>query len=195
MNKKIAMSAISIVSSLAIMGGATFAAFLDQASLTANTFASGEADLRIAIIDPATNVDDSEYAPTQPGFGAGETLIPGYDEDFSFWLRNFSDDSVTLDVIARLATVTGDSEALQDAVQITFSCLREDAVATSAGPFSINQWEAGQALFVNLDGSSSPVSDEAACDMNVTLPLSADNTVAGKIVNFNVLFDGTQVAP
>lgn len=47
MNKKIAMSAISIVSALTIMGGATFAAFSSPATNPGNTFAAGDIELQI----------------------------------------------------------------------------------------------------------------------------------------------------
>lgn len=44
-NKKIAFSLISIVSALAIMGGATFAYFSSQATSTDNVFGSGTLEL------------------------------------------------------------------------------------------------------------------------------------------------------
>src|SRR5687768_5190779 len=47
MNKKIMMSALSIVSALTIMGGATYAAFTSEAQNEGNTFGSGELVLQI----------------------------------------------------------------------------------------------------------------------------------------------------
>ncbi len=46
MNSKIALSAISILASLALVGGATFALFSDVATSSDNTFATGTLNLR-----------------------------------------------------------------------------------------------------------------------------------------------------
>lgn len=47
MNKKIALSAMSILTSLALMGGATFAFFSDVGSSTGNIFGAGSLNLQL----------------------------------------------------------------------------------------------------------------------------------------------------
>lgn len=47
MNKKIALSGLSIFAALALIGGATFAFFSDEETSENNTFTAGEIDLQI----------------------------------------------------------------------------------------------------------------------------------------------------
>ncbi len=54
-NRKIAMSGMSILASLALMGGATFAFFSDSATSTGNSFAAGNFDLKIGDAAPAAS--------------------------------------------------------------------------------------------------------------------------------------------
>jgi predicted ribosomally synthesized peptide with SipW-like signal peptide len=62
-NQKIAMSAISILSALALTGGASLAAFTDQATSTGNSFITGNAHLQIS------NDSVSALGGTPTGFG------------------------------------------------------------------------------------------------------------------------------
>lgn len=182
MNKKIAMSLMSISAALLVMGGATYAAFSGQATLANNTFASGNADLVIS-----RTAADSGFASSVTGF-TGSNLFPGYSENFNFWLNNNSSSDISLNTIAKfvdVSTTFGNSELLQDAMKVSFQC-GGDAVA---GPYSVNEWEAGQApVSSNLAKGAT-----TACVMTVTLPTTADNSVAGADVNFDVQFDATQV--
>lgn len=72
MNSKIAMSALSILASLAIMGGATFAFFSDSGTSSGNVFAAGNLNLQL---------DDTNETVTEnvtASFGTGVTpLSPG----------------------------------------------------------------------------------------------------------------------
>ena len=56
-NKKIAMSAMSIVAALTLAGGATFAFFSDEATRPSNTFGTASMDLELAN-DGVTFLDD-----------------------------------------------------------------------------------------------------------------------------------------
>ena len=70
MNSKIIMSGISILSALAVMGGATFAFFSSQGTSTNNVFAAGTLGLKVD--------DNDEAAATtiSASFGSG-ALAPG----------------------------------------------------------------------------------------------------------------------
>ena len=69
-NRKIAMSGMSIIASLALMGGATFAFFSDSAASTGNTFAAGTIDLQLD-----DNNEDVSQSVTGSITGAG--MVPG----------------------------------------------------------------------------------------------------------------------
>jgi len=71
MNKKIALSLLSIVSALAIVGGATFAFFSDSGTSTQNVFSSGTLDLKLSDDTPEIIQDD-----VTASFGASD-LAPG----------------------------------------------------------------------------------------------------------------------
>lgn len=69
MNKKIALSGLSILAALALMGGATFAYFSDVGTSTGNTFSTGNLDLKLT--------DDTETDQDDVGASFGGTLVPG----------------------------------------------------------------------------------------------------------------------
>src|SRR6188472_2650854 len=71
MNKKIAASAMSILASLAIMSGSTFAFFSSSATSTANIFAAGTLEL---LIDD--NNEATPAATVTASFG-GTNMVPG----------------------------------------------------------------------------------------------------------------------
>ena len=71
MNSKIAMSGLSILASLAVMGGATFAFFSSAATSTANTFAAGSLVLQV------DDVDDTTPAATVDASITGAGMAPG----------------------------------------------------------------------------------------------------------------------
>jgi spore coat-associated protein N len=75
-NKKIAYSAMSIVTALALTGGATFAFFSDSGTSSANTFATGTLDLKLS--DAAVNGGsvESDQETVSSSFGSS-TMAPG----------------------------------------------------------------------------------------------------------------------
>jgi len=69
MNRKIAMSLLSVVGALTLMGGAAFAAFTTTASATTNTFSSTTPSLQLS-------VDGAPFGNPVPGVTVNG-LIPG----------------------------------------------------------------------------------------------------------------------
>lgn len=69
-NRKIAMSAMSIVTSLTIMGGTTYAFFSDTGTSSGNTFSTGTLDLKL------TDGDETTQDNVTASFGNG-SLVPG----------------------------------------------------------------------------------------------------------------------
>lgn len=72
LNKRIILSGLSIMASLAIMGGATFAFFSDQASSTGNTFGAGSLDLQIDDSNEPTPVDNVTATFNMPSIAPGD---------------------------------------------------------------------------------------------------------------------------
>jgi len=69
-NTRIAMSAVSIVTSLALMSGAAFAAFTAQATNTGNTFTAGTMTL---LLNPTNNMSQTTPLFTVAGFMPGQS--------------------------------------------------------------------------------------------------------------------------
>jgi len=199
MNTRIALSGLSILTVLSLVGGATFALFSDEATATDNTFSTGNADLQIAEEGPDS---PDTYLDTITGFTA-ENVFPGYSEDFIFWLKNNSL-SISLDVDASFTDVnTTVNAAIADNLMVSFTCVTDnnsdgifnDAFAT-AGPFSVNAWAAGSAQVATLAPEEDPDGqgpDEVECTMTASLSEAVDNDLAGSSVDFDAVFDGVQV--
>jgi len=75
-NKKILVSAISIVTALSMMGAATFAYFSDTGTSSNNTFSTGTLDLKLsdAAVNGGTLETDQDSVTSSFGSGA---LVPG----------------------------------------------------------------------------------------------------------------------
>lgn len=175
MNRRIAMSAFSILSALALLGGGAFAAFTSQATATASTFTSGAESLTISLTGA-----DGTFSPTVVSPFSGSNITPGYDHTFHVFLKNEGPDSLT--ITAKFANGSGDA-ALENVLMTDFSC------TTGADPaaFNVTDMRAGQ---VNL-GTLAP-SASTDCSFRVTLPISVDNSAKNKSSVFEVLFDDTQ---
>src|SRR3989344_761954 len=91
MNTRIALSGLSILTTLALVGGATFALFSDSATSTDNTFSSGNASLLIANNDASPGT----YAESIAGVSFSD-IAPGFTMDKDFWLKNHSAGSFSM---------------------------------------------------------------------------------------------------
>lgn len=73
-NRKIAMSAVSILSALTLMGGSTFAFFSDSGTSSGNTFSSGTIDLHLEDNSTEGESDDKNVIAS---FGSNSPMVPG----------------------------------------------------------------------------------------------------------------------
>lgn len=197
------MSAMSIVTALALAGGATFAFFSDTATSSDNTFSTGNADLLIAPEGPES---PGSYSDSIAGFIASN-LIPGFEDDFVFWLKNGSSADMSFDLVGSFANVstTGNADiANQLTAQIT--CMSDtdnngslDTTIATSGTFSVNGWAGGPQSLGTLgpnDGDSDGTGpDEAECTMHVVLPDGLNSTYENSSAEFDGVFDATQVDP
>lgn len=202
MNSKIAMSALSIMASLAIMGGATFALFTDTATSQNNTFSTGNASLLIA---PA-GASPGTYGESIPAPAINElNIVPGFSKDYKFWLKNDSSSAISLNLTATFDdVVTTVNPDIANQMTVQFTCRSDtdnnislDTVIATSGTFSVNTWDAGSdslgTLGLNDGDSDGTGPDEAECTMHVALPSGLDNTYANSSVMFDGVFDATQV--
>ncbi|MEN9406935.1 MAG: hypothetical protein RLZZ455_151 [Candidatus Parcubacteria bacterium] len=191
-NRKIAMSAMSILTALSLTGATAFAAFTSQATSTGNTFSSGNANLQIAIDN--TGVAGTFAATLTDAFNV-TGVTPGYDAVHRFWLKNASLSAISLDMITDISGyVAPDPEdvALADNLLVSWRCDLNNNNSlgdeTYTSEFSVKTW---------FDGGNTPLGsiaqgDEMYCEMRTRLLSSADSSVANGSVDFDVKYDATQ---
>jgi predicted ribosomally synthesized peptide with SipW-like signal peptide len=195
-NKKIAMSALSIVTVVALVGGATFALFTDQATANDSTFASGNADLKLALDGGAGEPDAANFADSieSPDFS---NLAPGFTGDMTFWMKNTSTSAISLDVVADLTGLSGSFGSdgvnhLPDALLVKWTCDTDDNGGlqdnTPTGEFSVNQWISGGTATL---GTLAP-GNAIVCRMHARVPATAGNEIQGDSVTFDTVYDATQ---
>lgn len=204
MNRKIAMSAMSIIAAMALMGGATFAFFTDTATSQDNTFTTGNADLLIAndLSGVPTGYANDISGVTVTGMAPGTTNIK------PFWLKNHSSTDDGMSLTADLTDVnTTSGAALAGELLITIQCDADNngigiGTDTVEGPKLLTAWSTDAPVSIGSRGANQGASnatlfnsdqDELACHMIVTVDSDADNNVAGQTVSFDGRFDATQV--
>lgn len=175
MNTKIAMGGLSILTALTLMGGSAFAAFASSATASGNTFSTGNADLLIS-------KDNITYTSTVPGF-TGTGIFPGGSTIYTFFLKNDSTSAIPLDVTVGFNNPGGANDTnLQNTLNTQFDCNN----GANPAQFSVSAMLGGSVSLGSL-----PSGGAMTCHLTVSLPSSADNTVAGKSVSFDALFNGT----
>lgn len=173
MNRKIAMSALSIIGALTIMGGTAFAAFTSTATATATTFSTTNPNLTIS-------VNGGTDGPTEPG-PILTGLIPGTPgATQSFKLTNNSTDPSD-NLVTSLQLVASGSNTLPGAdLTITVNCGGGDITDTYGGWIST-----GHGI------GTVPNSTFLTCTMIPTLNSGVGNSDAGKSAIFDAVFTGS----
>ena len=123
-NRKFTMSALSIVLSMAIMGGTTFAFFTDQAQSTNNTFSTGTADLQVGLDTGNENTVAFANAIDAPDYSG---VFPGFSSNTDFWLKNVSSSTVNLSTVADLSNLVENAGTdLKNNLLISWNCDTDD---------------------------------------------------------------------
>lgn len=180
MNRRIAMSLLSVVGALTLMGGSAFAAFPTTATANNSTFSSANPQLEISQ-DNGSDVPVN-FTSNIPGFSL-TGLVPGVPQTFKFWLKNNGSTSDgTLSLTSMFTGVTG-SPSLETDLHVSLSCLGVGNVAD----MTFNNYEGGQAI---VGGSGLAPQADSECTMTVTLP-SGNTTDANQNLIFNAVFGGS----
>ncbi len=204
-NRKIAMSAMSIVTALALAGGATFAFFSDTATSNDNTFSTGNADLQITNDETSPPTDpELPYSNLIAGVSFSD-IAPGFSEDKDFWLKNNSSGDFGMDVKVDLASIVAGPD-LGDELMIGFRCdTDEDGIDdgdTVIAAKSVNTWGTDLPVALAAIGAhqdpevgatTTSDQDELLCRMTASVSEEATNDIAGESVTFDGVFDGTQI--
>ncbi len=189
MNRNIALSALSVLTTFALIGGATFAFFSDVGTSTGNTFSAGTLDLKLtddnesAVDNVSTTWVGSNLAPGGPGVTAtlnfqNTGTVPG--DHVHFKAANTLTDAAS----AETPVAVGN---MMQALQIT-------AMSYDGGDILLSLPDGNGNGIRDLDdlsmvagdgmslGSLSNLSANHALVMTVVLHSSVDNTYQGDSV-------------
>lgn len=182
MNKKIFISAVSILTSLAMLGGSAYAAFIVNATSNGSTFSSGTPALELCN-DVGGAINTSSCANQIASPISVTDLIPGTPQTFAFWLDNTGTDALTpLTAVFANPSITG---GLESDLNVSLSC-DTNSNSASVSQDTFHNWETTKTL-TNGSIASGVVS---RCVMTVELP-SGNTTDAAQTLNFNATFSGS----
>ncbi len=182
LNRKIAISLITIVAALALTAGGTFALFNSTATNAGNTFGTGALTLSINTV-----------AGTSTGVFSVASAIPGQTFNQALTLKNEGNVPASSVKVSGI-TLGGNSEIadklmLQLYLDTNANNVYDSGADTSLGTGALNDpsWTGFVLPGVTLaGGASSPVRAQ------LTFDSTADNTYQGKSVTFDLGFMATQ---
>ena len=177
-NKRVAISFLTIVGVMSLVVALTIAQFTDTAQITGNTFSTGSGNLLIS--------DEFESSCVLESFGtaitglSGLNLAPGQSASKNFCLLNKSDSNIALNVTAAVSNVSGTLSGDSDLVNLTIVCPGNAPVVGTLASFP-------STVITTLSQN-----DQVDCTVTAELDEDANNDQANKTISFDVTFTGTQ---
>lgn len=179
MNAKIALSGLSIVAAVTMLGGAAFAAFTTQALANGNTFSVGTENLLIS------TAPGGPFTSSIPNPFTGTNIGPGYSHTFTFYLKNDNTTSTdNLDILTKFSGA-GVNATLDPVLTSQFECT-DHSVTTTGGTFNVSDMRAGSVSLGTINSGS-----VATCTVTVSLPSNVGNSIQGQTTQFDAEFDGS----
>lgn len=179
MNKKILLSSVSILASLALATGATFAFFSDEGTSNNNVFATGSLDLKLSDDTPETDLDS-----VTASFG-GTALVPGQAVSGQLRLKNSGTIAANHAEVAVVNTNSDGTNPLDQALELTTlnydgsSVLSQVANANANGYKDLDDLEAS-----GLDNLAlTNLATNHPLDLTVTFRSDAGNQYQGDNVD------------
>jgi len=177
----ISLSIIGIAAAIVISG--TIAYFSDMAVSEGNTFAAGNADLKIK----STDLEDCETWEDSCTGKQWQGLYPGWSDSYKIWLKNQSASPITLKVVPYIEE-TGSS---QDLWNNTYMQITWADGSHSTGRYSLEEWKTNSTIELeprlNQDQSAGP------WIVKFDIPEEVGNEIANSSISFNLVFNGVQV--
>lgn len=184
LNHRIALSAFSIIASLALMGGATFAAFTSAASNNGNTFGTGSMVLKI---------NGAAGSASTPVFSIA-AAVPGDSSTQKLTLTNTGSVPQTTVQVTGI-TVSGANPEL--AAKLTLQLFDDvnDNGVLDIGETVYKSAHLDDASWTNfvLSGVSLPATTGVShVGTKLTFDSNADGSFQSKSLSFNIGFQGNQ---
>ena len=179
--KRIWLSVVAIVVTVGIAVGATYAVFSNAATSGPNTFATGNADLKLR------HRPDQAWADSYGGAN-WTNLYPGWSDSYNVYLKNDSSSPITLKVRPEIRNYGDWSNILLDKIKLGFSW--SDG-SHQVGPWPLRDW---------ISADNNPYLEPELPQgystgpwvVQFSIPTTAGNEIAGKTLNFDLIFNGIQ---
>jgi len=183
--KKIYLSLLAIIATVALVGGATYAAFTNAATSGPNTFATGNADLKLR------HQPGQAWADSYGGANWGN-LYPGWSDSYNVYLKNVSSSPITLKVMPKINITSYTAWQLWDEVymEITWS----DG-SHSTGNYPLRAWVTPPDDNPYLEPVLPQGYDTGPWVIKFNVPITAGDEIQDKNITFDLIFDGIQVTP
>jgi len=176
-NKRVAISFITIVGVMSLVVALTIAQFSNNATLGSNSLETGSSNLQIAEVTASCGTFSGSISP---GILVDD-LAPGQSGTKDFCLKNNSESDISLDVtVGSVGINLGDLD--QSLVNLSVECAEEGSV--SVGTVAAPNTSVVITTLTHLQ--------EKECVITAQLDASADNEDSSKTLNFDVVFTGTQ---
>lgn len=189
--RRIYLSVLAIVATLALVGGATYAVFSDPAISGPNTFATGNADLKIDKegdgLGFSNEVSGVNFSQLYPGWNSGEK--------YRVKLKNDSTSPISLKVIPQVkdtGTTNTTKAAMYNHIYLQFFDSSGNAVGESK---TLNWWAANSDWGLEILAQNKTSNDWWTLRFSIPYETGDQNWMQGGQVECNVIFNGIQVMP
>lgn len=189
--RRIYLSVLLISIVLALVSGATYALFSDQAVSGPNVFATGNADLQISIDTDKDGVR-SEWANEAHPWDQymqnnWRNLYPGWEDTYHIWLKNNSSAPIDLKVVPTVGKITTNKWVLLDNIELQFFYL--DGTPAS-DRLTLRDWQTNTEELITITKDNP---ERGPWVVKFSIPASAGNNIEDSEISFDLIFNGEQV--
>lgn len=189
--RRIYFSILLISTALALIGGATYALFSDQAVSGPNVFATGNADLQISLDTDKDGVR-SEWANEvhpwdQYMQNNWRNLYPGWEDTYHLWLKNNSSAPISLRVVPKIGNIVTNNWALLDKIELQFFYQNGTPASEKR---SLRAWQTNTDELIVITKTNP---ERGPWVVKFSIPPTAGNEIKDSEISFNLIFDGEQM--
>lgn len=187
--KRVYLSILAIVVSISLVAGAAYAVFSNTATSGLNTFATGNADLKLR------HQTDQEWADSYDG-ASWNNLYPGWSDSYNVYLKNNSSSPISLRVFPKITGAIGNGIML-DNIYLQFFYADGTPALNSSGTPCGNvtlRWWLDHPDSFDI-GDLTQGQERGPWVAKFSIPTTAGNEIADKTLNFDLVFNGIQITP
>lgn len=170
-----------ILGTAVIVASATYAVFHDTATVSGNTFSSGDADLKIKM--PAEGCADWSDSCSGVSWSG---VYPGWNKSYNLYLKNESSSPIILQIIPVIEE-TGSSQSLLDNTYMEITCTGN----ASTGRYSLTAWKSNAA--VEIAPRLAQNEESGPCAVKFDIANTVGNEIANASIVFNLVLNANQV--